>query len=312
MSNKEVNLRSILFLVIGILLLLSLIICIYIVHNENDLVKVTALVVDVKKDSDGTGKNDVTVDYDVDNTTYRYNFYYRDEVNVGDEIEVFYHEDNVTSVQVYKTSKFIFVCPLIGLALCVLGLFELFKKNKDEDDAEDFKTQVISVVGNTEQLEIITDDNDESIKYEKIPEEKEEAEVKAISGKKDNILEDKIIKDNKVKESEKVDVKNKDVVENENKILKILPSYYYVTNTSLVYEEKGKETKEIDFKDVKDIIKTINSVNKVVKIVVLTDQVRCVLTKMKDIDLEETANLLHNRMLQVDEDFQEDVEYKEY
>jgi hypothetical protein len=33
---------------------------------------------------------------------------------------------------------------------------------------------------------------------------------------------------------------------------------------------------------------------------------------MKDINLEEIANLLHNKMLSIDEKFNEEVEYKEY
>ena len=48
MTQKETNLRSVLFLVIGILLLLSLIICIYIVSGESDLVKVTSEVTEIK------------------------------------------------------------------------------------------------------------------------------------------------------------------------------------------------------------------------------------------------------------------------
>ena len=44
MTQRETNLRSVLFLVIGILLLLSLVICVYIVSTESDLVKVAAEV----------------------------------------------------------------------------------------------------------------------------------------------------------------------------------------------------------------------------------------------------------------------------
>lgn len=49
-SNKEINVRSIIFLVIGILLVLSLVICIYIVSGERDLVSINATVVNVKED----------------------------------------------------------------------------------------------------------------------------------------------------------------------------------------------------------------------------------------------------------------------
>ena len=61
MTQKETNLRSVLFLVIGILLLLSLVICIYIVSGESDLVKTSAVVTEVSKDSSGTGKTDISV-----------------------------------------------------------------------------------------------------------------------------------------------------------------------------------------------------------------------------------------------------------
>ena len=42
MTERETVLRSVLFLVIGILLLLSLVICVYIVSDERDLIKVEA------------------------------------------------------------------------------------------------------------------------------------------------------------------------------------------------------------------------------------------------------------------------------
>ena len=56
MTQKETNLRSVLFLVIGILLLLSLIICIYIVSAESDLIKISAEVVEVDTKRTSTGK----------------------------------------------------------------------------------------------------------------------------------------------------------------------------------------------------------------------------------------------------------------
>ena len=51
MTDRDINIRSVLFLVIGILLVLSLIICIYIVVNEKDLVKTEASVIEVNKDN---------------------------------------------------------------------------------------------------------------------------------------------------------------------------------------------------------------------------------------------------------------------
>ena len=38
------------------------------------------------------------------------------------------YEKDVTSVQVKKTPKLIFIFPIIGIVLCVFGLFELFSK----------------------------------------------------------------------------------------------------------------------------------------------------------------------------------------
>ena len=50
MTNKEINIRSIIFLIIGILLVLSLVICIYIVNSQKDLKTVDAIVTNVKED----------------------------------------------------------------------------------------------------------------------------------------------------------------------------------------------------------------------------------------------------------------------
>jgi len=302
MSSKEVNIRSIIFLVIGVLLLLSLVICIYIIYQDRDLVEVEATVIDVKKDSDGTGKNDVTVEYDVGNVTYKYNAYFRDDVNVDDKITIYYHEDNVTSVRQSKTSKLIFICPVVGLVLCIIGLFELFRKDNEDDDVKDFQTQVISIVGNTQKLQIMTDDENET-PYVKTAEEEEETQVKSIVGKIDN---------KKDKESNEENNQVEDKVKEDKEIIKILPSDYYISGNALVYTEIGKDAREIDLRDVKEIVKTINSENKIIKIVVETDEVRCILTVMKDINLEEIANLLHNKMVAIYGKYKEKVEYKEY
>ena len=179
MTDRETNIRSVLFLVIGMLLLLSLIVCIYIVSGEKDLVEIDSTVINVKKDAGGTGKNDVTVVYEVDGTSYEYNFYHKEDVNVDDKIPIFYHSENATSVTTYKVPKIIFICPVIVLVLCILGLYELFKKNGNDDGEDEFKTSVIGVVGNTQQLKIVTDEA-EAQKYEKTPEEKVEPVVKTI------------------------------------------------------------------------------------------------------------------------------------
>lgn len=317
MTNKEVNLRSILFLVVGILLLLSLVICIYIVHRDSDLVKIGAEVIDVKKDSDGTGKNDVTVVYDVGSTSYKYNFYYRDEVNVEDTIDIYYHKNNPSNVQTFKTGKYIFICPILGLVLCVIGLYELLKKDKDDDGEEDFKTQVISVVGDTQQLKIITDEvNEEMLSYKKTPEEEMETQVKAITS--NNIAEKPLTRgevfEKFIDNHEDLDkmIEPHEEVKIEQVRTKIIPSSFYISGKTIVYEVPGQETEEINLVHVRKIVKTINHEDKVIKIVVYTDDLQCILTQMKNINLEEIANLLHNKMLSLDENFEEEVEYKEY
>ncbi len=443
MTERETNIRSVLFLVIGILLLLSLVICIYIVSSESDLQRTEAEVLEVVKDADGTGKNDVTVAYDVDGTTYKYNFYYKKDIEVGDFVKMYYHQKNATSVTTFKTKKIIFVCPIIGLILCILGIFELFKKN--DESSEELKTSVIGVVGNTQQLKIVT--NDTPVKeYVKTPEEEVETQVKIIKKENDvvpliettTVRKDKAVaqttstnevKENKVitpkekvnvedlpiKENNKeekiaekqdsvkevvgnqskspvsndkvtttvnssLEVKNKEAVtkqeakqenkeeiikskeketvedavmkkvkdnigndkkssideedikkvikdvvkevilevssekESEKKVVqkKVLPNYYHIAGTTLIYEEPGKEAKEISLKTIKSVVRTVNSAGSVVKLVVSNDEIKCVLTNMKNIDLEQVANLLHNKMRTIDERFEEVIEHKEY
>ena len=368
MSDRETNLRSIVFVIIGVLLLLSLIICIYLTNGEKDLVPIDAKVINVKKDSDGTGKNDVIVTYDVNNITYEYRFYYRDDVNVDDKITIYYHENNVTSVQTFKTSKFIFICPIVGLLLCAVGLFELFRKHKeDEDELEDFNTKTISIIGNTQQLEIITDDG-EVIDYVKTPEEEEETPVKNLNVKSEIVEEEQIkietrnenkatgevevkeiktlddilvsteektekVKINdkikeykkenklekpKLKEDKKIPIigrkeKNNELKKEETKkLVTILPKSYYMSGNTLVYEETGKELEEITLLEVHKILKTVNSAGEIVKITIFTEDKKCVLTKMRKSNLEETYNLLYNKMVGIYSTYKEEIEYKEY
>lgn len=305
MTDKEMSLRSILFLVIGILLLLSLVICIYIVNSEKDLLSIEAEVIDVKKDSDGTGKNDVFVSYRVNNTFYQYNFYYKDDINIGDTIRIYYHEDNVTSVHTNKTSKFIFICPIVGLLLCIVGLFEIFKKNKERHDDISYETKVISVVGDTQQLAIIPS-VEEAVTYIKTPEEEKEVSVKSLLKENQpyeelDTLEDREIEETKEKE-----------VELPKEIIKMIPNYYYVSGNALVFEVMGQEVKEIDLKEVLRITKTINSAGELVKVSIFTPRMHCVLTNMKNVSLFEVSNLLHNKILGFNPSFQEQIEYKEY
>ena len=389
MTQKETNLRSVFFLVIGILLLLSLIICIYIVSGERDLIKVNAEVVEVGTGRTSNGKVKVAVTYDVDGQPYRFDEYYtKEKIQTGDKVEIYYHEKNPTSVQTFKTKKLIFIFPVIGLALCILGLFELFKKNDDDDDEDEFETSVIGVVGNTQQLKIVTDDT-ELRTYEPTPEEVVEAPVKVVVREPEPVVEkvvtreevvetavassisnpepdetpvtvsvaptlvsnvsnvEPVVKEEQSSSMAKMEaaivqkVKNetngaslaeedikkviKDVlkeviqeVNNEKTPAKpvvqkrVLPNYYYISGTSLIYEEAGKESQEIELKTIKSIVRTVNSAGNVVKLVVSNDAVKCVLTNMKNIDLEQLASLLNNKMRTIDDSFKEEIEYKEY
>ena len=370
MTQKETNLRSILFLVIGILLLLSLVICIYIVSGESDLVKTSAVVTEVSKDSSGTGKTDISVTYDVDGQSYKYDYYHNGELEEGDKVTLYYHEKNPSSVQTFKTNKLIFIWPVIGLGLCILGLFELFRKNNDEDE-EEFETSIIGIVGNTQQLKIVTDDTPVQ-SYQPTPEEIAEVEVKAV--KREEIVKApaQSVAPEPVKVSEAApvvavpitDIQNVDMAQtlnssdvmeealvkkvqsnvsgsssiNEDEIKKVikdvlkeviqevkeekpagpvvqkkvLPNNYSISGNALVYEEAGKAAEEIDLKTIKSIVRTINSAGNIVKLVVSNEAVKCVLTNMKNIDLEQVASLLNNKMHTIHEDFKEEIEYKEY
>ena len=135
---------------------------------------------------------------------YNYNFYYKDDVNIGDSIDIYYHSKSVTSVKTFKVSKLIFVCPIIGLALCVYGLFELFRRPKEKYDEDDFKTKIVSVVGNTEQLKILTDETQE-LPYVPTPEEVVETEVKPIN-KDDVIVKDDVIEFEKSRKNDEAKI----------------------------------------------------------------------------------------------------------
>ena len=384
MTQKETNLRSVLFLVIGILLLLSLVICIYIVSGESDLVKTSAVVTEVSKDSAGTGKTDISVTYDVEGQSYKYDYYHKGEIEEGDKVTIYYHEKNPSSVQTFKTNKLIFIWPVIGLGLCILGLFELFRKNNDDDDDDEFETSVIGIVGNTQQLKIVTDDTPVQA-YQPTPEEVAEVEVKAV--KREDTVEAPVALEvvpvqvvqtvqpavpEPVKVSEVVpvvaaapmtDIQNVDMTKvpessismedalvkkvqnnvsgtsmDEDEIKKVikdvlkeviqevkedkpagpvvqkkvLPNNYSISGNSLVYEEAGKAAQEIDLKTVKSVVRTVNSAGNIVKLVVSNEAVKCVLTNMKNIDLEQVASLLNNKMNTIHQDFKEEIEYKEY
>ena len=430
MSDRETNIRSVLFLVIGILLLLSLIVCIYIVSSQSDLVNIDATASNVTKDVNGTGKNEVELVYTVDGEYYKYKYTTTDEVNVDQTVSIYYHKESPTSVTSFKVPKTIFLCPAAGLVLCIIGLFELFKKRTNDDGEDDFKTSVIGVVGDTQQLKIVTDDTQVE-EYKKTPEEKTEVSVKTIKKEVEpapvqdvqNVTEvrveevhvqeeapkveepapvpvavveekpepkpeskpveqpkpvmveaqvaempavkketpvvkpkeetpsvppvpkapaasqmtDAIVKkvqDNmaKAEDGSKVSIDEDDIKQVIKNVLKeviqevkeekeppkkveqrrVLPNYYYISGTSLIYEEAGKEAKEISLKTVKNVVRTVNSEGNVVKLIVSNEEVKCILTNMKNIDLEQVASLLNNKMRTIDETFKEEIEYKEY
>lgn len=394
MTDREINIKSVLFLVVGILLLLSLIICIYIVNGERDLIEVEADVIEVEPDKDGTGKNDVTVVYNVDGTSYEYNFYYKDDVNVDDKLTIFYHEENATSVQMSKTSKIIFICPIIGLGLCSYGLYELFKKNNKFKKIKLIKNNnVVPIEMNSpreeveeveetpinEDVEPIPEISDETVEVniENVANEISKAEVEdEVNESEETIMQNELpmiksdveqdssqeitsessyVQDNEdnveeTADSNKIEEVATDRVQEQvnqvspglnsaeemreviKEVLKevikevneekeppkkveqqrIIPNYFYISGTSLIYEEPGKKAKEINLKDIKRVVRTINSAGNVVKLVVSSDEVKCVLTNMKNIDLEQLANLLHNKMRTIDDTFKEIIERKEY
>ena len=288
MTNKEINIRSIIFLIIGILLVLSLVICIYIVNSQKDLKTVEAIVTNVKEDKDGTGKNDVTVVYNVDGTSYKYNFYYRDDVKVDDKLNIYYHAKTPNEVQAYRVSKYIFVCPLVGLVLCIYGLLELFHKSHDRDDSDaDVETKLVSEDEKTQQFKIIPDDTIEH-QYDKDEAEKEEVPIKEI--------------------------RSKDYEEDPdgNRKKKVIPKDYHISGSVIVYEQLGDKTAEVSFKDVRSIVRTVNSQEELVKLTVYTDKIACVLTSKRDESLESVANTIHNKMIVLDPNFEEIEENKEF
>ena len=288
MTNKEISIRSLVFLVIGILLILSLVICINIVNSEKDLVSVDATVIKIKEDKDGTGKNDITAVYDVGKTTYQYNFYYKDNIKVDDEIKIYYHENDVTSVQVSKTSKLIFIFPIVGIILCVFGLFELFSKHKDVEktiDESDIKARIIDEDDKTKTFKIIN--NQEKSNYTKTEEEIAEMPVKKIVDKKKNIDKD--------------DITNK-----------IIPSNYRIEEEKIIYQVKGKKEQIIELNNISKIIKTINNDKELIKVTVKTDKSLYIFTSMLNINLNDFADNLHQKMKKVNDDILEEIEYKEW
>lgn len=416
MNDRESNVKTVLFLVIGILLLLSLVVCIFIVGQESEYIQTEAYVAEITKDAGGSGKNSVILNYDVGGTTYGYTYETKDDLNANDKVTIFYDKTTPKYATVEKTSKIIFLFPVIGLVLCIAGLYQLYKnRGKGEDGEEQFKTSVIAVVGNTQQLEIVADET-EAQEYEKSPEEEIESDVKPIVKQETNVQEIELpaeapitikkiervevqteapvtepvtevvteapktepvteavtepvtqpvtepvtevvvepvteaqteapkesnnmteaivkkVQENVSDEDGKISLDEDDIKKVIKDVLKeviqevqvektapkkvvqrrVLPNYFYISGTSLIYEEPGKEAKEMSLKTVKSVVRTINSEGNVVKLIVSNEEVKCVLTNMKNIDLEQVAGLLKNKMCLIDENFKEVIEYKEY
>jgi len=314
MTNKEISIRSIMFLIIGLLLVLSLVICIHIVNNEKDLVPIKATVIKIKDDKDATGKNDVTVVYEVNNTTYQYNFYYKDDIKVDDEISIFYHEKDITSVQTRKTSKLIFICPIIGILLCVLGLFELFTKHKveEEDSIKDYvNSKVIDEDDKTQTIKILAEG--EKSTYKETEEEAEEVPVKNIKTKlisTDYISDD----DNNTMQIDDLVGKVKKELQKEKKYesIKIIPSEYKIDKDLIRFKEKGKELQELSINEIEKIIKTINSEKELVKITIKKENYTYIFTSMPSININRFADELHEIIKKKQKGILEEIEYKEW
>lgn len=293
--------KEIFFLFIGLLLLLSLILCVYAVSLDREYIQTTANVVEVTEDK-------VVYSYLVKGETYKCKSKGKKDIKEGDKVKIYYHKNNVEKTKLKRTSNLIFVCPLAGLVLCTIGVIEVIKKRRREkdDDEEQYKTKVISVLGQTQKLKIITD-GDTGAEYAKSLEETMEVPVKAILKRKNEI--EQLENDNE-EIFEKSFRKSRKKVSKEDK--KIIPNYYYVSNGALVYEEYGKGVNEIEFEDIKSVLKTVNEEGNVVKIVVTTKDLQVVLTNMGKCDIEVVANLLHNKLIAIDENFEIEVENKKY
>lgn len=431
MTEKETIFRSVLFLVIGILLLISLIVCIYIFSYEKNFAPIEATIEEVVKDKKSTNLNHYVAMYKAPEGEYRAEFSTKADYKKNDKVKIYYNtktgQNKYTRLKL--TSKAILICPLIGLVLCGFGLFSLFRKRKKEEEL--FKTNVIATDGKTQQLQI---EAKESQSYVKTPEEQKEVEVKSVkvatpeaapaapakveakpavvaptnvepekniqqtSTPVTSVVTDEVVKNStpvstppapanasvvsdaltkptpakpaasatpstpvtaapaasapassakasstqNISDAVAKQLKEKaaddplSITEDEIKkvvkdVLKeviqevrsdtpakptvqvrVLPNYYYISGTALIYEEPGKESSELNLKDVKSVTRTINSEGNVVKLTVDSDAVKCILTNMKNIDLEQVANLLHNKMHTIDENFEEVIEHKEY
>lgn len=335
MPDKDRKMKSIVFLVIGMIFILSLVVCVYITYSEKDLRETTAEVTNFNVALSGDKKN-VTIIYTVDGLSYSSSFYTEDSLAIGEKIKLYYHEKDATIAKLYKTSLIIFICPIVGLILCIVGLIKVLKKNKYKD----------GIVEKNEFKEDITEPNKiVSLEEPEFDKENDTVFKENIDEKEDNNKWDRLYKDDNIDSPSDLSFKSateltniskdeildtKDKEENEEEMLpelknvkkednnqkinlvNVLPNNYYISGETLVYEEYSNHKEEIKLRDIDKLVITINSADKVVKLVVYTKKIKCILTKMKNIDLDKMVNTLKSKMNVIQKEFEETIEHKEY
>ena len=122
--NKE-TMKRVFFIFVGILLLLSLILCVYTVSLDRKYVRTTASAGEVVKVD---GKYSTEFKYIVAGEELYCPVISAKEIKEGNKTELFYKQDKVTECKLEKTSKLIFVCPVIGLVIWAIFIFESLKK----------------------------------------------------------------------------------------------------------------------------------------------------------------------------------------
>lgn len=328
MLDKDRKMKSVVFLVIGMIFVLSLVVCIYITYSEKDLKETTAEVTNFNVALSG-GKKNVSIVYTVDGVSYSSSFYTDDSLTIGDKIKIYYHEKDATVAKLYKTSLIIFICPVIGLVLCIIGLIKVLKKKKDNEktiEENELAENILSEPNKIVDLEELkTNDTFSSSSLEQ--EEKEISKGEVLTEENSMELSSELpFKSETISEVEMPSVKGKEVKEKgiaseiENTIkmgqktdlVNVLPNNYYLAGETLVYEEYSNHKEKIELKDINKIVITINSVGNIVKIALYTEKIKCILTKMKNIDLEKMVNSLKDKMNAMQKEFEETIEHKEY
>ena len=80
----------------------------------------------------------------------------------------------------------------------------------------------------------------------------------------------------------------------------------------IIYQVKGKRIQEISLPKISKIIKTVNSNKELIKVTTKVDNNLFIFTYMQNIDLNEFADILHNKMKKINDDILEEIEYKEW